>query len=187
MELVCADHRASRCRGGRRWRGAFVLGLLSLPLLALGPAASAQNPPAATLRLGTVTFVATRDDQNEMVLSAQTANMPAGMEVAKLVDVHVQMQNPGGTHNAFEMTCDRGDLQLKSSDFHAEGNVEGRMADGRRIYTPSLDYDSDTGMVTSNAPVRIREGDHTMRGHGFEYNVRDGHFVLRGGASIVQE
>ncbi len=134
-----------------------------------------------------MTFVATRGDENEMVLRAEKAHMPPGAEVAQLEGVHVVMHNPNGAGTSFEMTCQRGDLQLDSADFHAEGDVVGRMADGRRIFTPSLDYHSDSGMVTSDAPVRVRERGHTMRGRGFRYNLRNGHFVLRGGASVVQE
>jgi LPS export ABC transporter protein LptC len=173
-------------RGRRvRQRSAPLLALLFAVALAAG--ASAQGGAGASLHIGSMTFVATRGSENEMVLRAEKAHMPPGAEVAHLQGVHVVMQNPGGTRNAFEMTCLRGDLQLESANFHAEGDVEGRMADGRRIFTPSLDYDSDSGIVTSEAPVRIRESGHTMRGRGFRYNLKDGHFVLRGGASVVQE
>jgi LPS export ABC transporter protein LptC len=188
MGLACAEQCAPRRRRlPARRRFAFVLSVTALALALAAPAPSASAQEAASLHLGTMTFVATRGDEKEMVLRAEKAHMPPQVQVAQLEGVHVVMHNPGGTRNSFEMTCRRGDLQLESADFHAEGDVEGRMADGRRFFTPSLDYDSDSGMVTSDAPVRIREGGHTMRGHGFEYNVRNGHFVLRGGASIVQE
>lgn len=187
MAIVCAEHRALRGRRARR-RGASSLAHLSLLVFAvLAPGASAEDEATASLHIGSMTFVATRRDENEMVLRAEKAHMPPGAEVAHLEGVHVVMHNPGGSRNSFEMTCLRGDLQLESADFHAEGDVEGRMADGRRIFTPSLDYESKSGIVTSDAPVRIREGGHTMRGRGFRYNVKDGHFVLRGGASVVQE
>lgn len=191
MEFACAEPCAPRRRRIRR-RVAFASALL-FALAALAPArpASAQDEAratsAASLRFAAMTFVATRGDDHEMVLRAEKAHLPPGSEVAELEGVHVVMENPGGTRNSFEMTCQRGDLELQTANFRAEGEVEGRMADGRRIFTPSLDYDSDTGMVTSDAPVRILEGGHTMRGRGFRYNIRDGRFVLRGGASIVQE
>jgi LPS export ABC transporter protein LptC len=187
MPFACAEHRAPRRRSGRRQAAVAFVVLAAFGFIAPTHRASAQDASGATLHLGEMTFVATRGDENELVLRAEKAHMPPGATVVELEGVHVVMHNPGGTRDSFEMTCQRGDLELESADFHAEGEVEGRMADGRRIFTPRLDYDSDSGMVTSDAPVRVREASHTMRGRGFEYNVRDGRFVLRGGASIVQE
>lgn len=187
MEPVCAEECTLRARRLRRRAAALLASLSLAACVVFAPGASAQDGAGATLHIDGMTFVATRGDENEMVLRAEKAHMPPGAEVAHLQGVRVVMHNPGGSRNSFEMTCQRGDLQLKSADFHAEGDVEGRMADGRRIFTPSLDYDSKSGIVTSDAPVRIREGGNTMRGRGFRYNVKDGHFVLRGGASIVQE
>lgn len=184
MEPVCAEHRASR---RHRRCDAFLVALPFIVALVVSPPAVAQPQSQASLHLDGMTFVATRDNENELVLHAQKADLPPGAEVAKLQGVHMTMHNPGGTKQSFEMTCERGDLQLESADFHAEGKVEGRMADGRLIFTPRLDYDSERGMITSDAPVRLVEGDHTMRGRGFVYNVRSGHFVLRGGASVIQE
>ncbi len=148
---------------------------------------AAESPVAgATLRFAGMTFTASRDEQNELVLQAEKVLIPPDGEVADLDGVHVVMNDPRG-RKSFEMTCARADLQMDSADFRAEGDVEGITGDGRRIYTPWLIWDNATGEVSTEAKVRIVDGQHTLHGRGFRYNVRDGRFVLRGGASVVQE
>lgn len=147
-------------------------------------AARAQEGP--TLRLAEMTFVASRDAVNELVVQAENMVVPPPGDVANLETVRMVMRNPGG-RSSFEMTCRSSDLELESADFVARGDVQGRTADGRRFFTEWLHYHNGSGVVSSDAPVRIVDGGHVISGRGFVYHVADGRFVLKGGAHIVQE
>jgi LPS export ABC transporter protein LptC len=175
----------SEARGVKRFAG-FALAAAFL-LSASLPATAQDVARDSTLRLGRMTFVATRADTNEVVLEASRVLIPPRSNVAQLEEVHVRMRNPSGMRDSFVLTCDQGDLALDSADFRAEGNVEGETGDGRRIYTTWLRYDSDGGVVSTDAPVRIVDGQRTVSGRGFQYHVRDGRFVLKGGARVVEE
>jgi LPS export ABC transporter protein LptC len=154
------------------------------------PAAVVPAPrraPPATLRFGGMTFVASRGDHTEILVEARNMLVPPGAQTASLEGVSLLINHPQSGKRAFEMTCDQGDLEVETSNFRAEGNVEGRTADGRLIYTPWLRYDSDRDVISTDAPVRIVDGRHRLKGRGFIYHVKDSRFVLKGGASIVQE
>jgi LPS export ABC transporter protein LptC len=189
-------------------RAHFAL-LAALPWLLAGPA-FAQDPvlpvsaapegvapqavvpepdrgPPATLRFGGMTFVASHGDRTEILVEARNMLVPPGAQTASLEEVHLVMNHPESGRRAFEMTCDQGALEFETSNFRAEGNVEGRTADGRRIFTPWLRYDSDRDVITTDAPVQIVDGRHRLKGRGFVYHLKDSRFVLKGGASIVQE
>ncbi len=181
---------------GVRWpaRLPLLLALLLLPGSApraqeAAPAAPAPSSESArsTLRLSGMTFVDSTADTNGLVLEAEQVDLPPSTNVAHLETVHVRMRDPQATGGAFEMTCDRGDLELGSSDFRAEGDVEGLTGDGRRFFTTWVIYDSKSHVVSTEAPVRILDGGTTLRGKGFRYHVGSGRFVLTGGARVVQQ
>jgi LPS export ABC transporter protein LptC len=146
-----------------------------------------HSAPPATLRFGGMTFVASHGDRTEILVEARNMLVPSGAETASLEEVHLVMSHPESGKRAFEMTCDQGDLEFETSNFLAEGNVEGRTADGRLIFTPWLRYDSDRDVISTDAPVQIVDGSHRLKGRGFVYHLKDSRFVLKGGASIVQE
>lgn len=146
-----------------------------------------RAPPPATLRFGDMTFVASHGDHTEVLVEARNMLVPPGAETASMEGVFLQMNDPKTGKRAFEMTCDKGDLEIETSNFRAEGNVQGRTADGRRIFTTWLTYDSERNLISTDAPVRIVDGHHQLQGHGFSYYLKDSRFVLKGGASIVQE
>ncbi len=146
-----------------------------------------NRAPPATLRFGGMTFVASHGSRTEILVEARNMLVPPGASTASLEGVHLVMNHPQTGKRAFEMTCEQGDLEVETSNFHAEGNVEGRTADGRRIFTSWLRYDSDRDVITTDAPVQIVDGRHRLKGRGFVYHLKDSRFVLKGGASIVQE
>jgi len=152
-----------------------------------GAAPAQETERGSALRLGGMTFVTSHGQLNDVVLKAERVFLPPRSDVAQLEVVEVVMRNPDARRESFQMTCDRGDLVLASSDFRAEGNVEGVTGDGRRFYTTWVEYDSKKGIVSTQAKVRIVDGVHTMLGRGFRYNIQDGRFVLTGGATVLQE
>jgi len=190
--------RASPHRGEavRRWRRAALaapgwLPLALLPALLLSPSPASSAPRAderSHLELSGMTFVDSRGERREVVLEAGQVTLPPGTDVARMQDVHVRMAPEAtGQDQPFEMTCERGDLSLSSSDFRAEGDVRGFTGDGRTFRTAWVRYDSESGLISTEAPVQIDDGSHVLRGNGFRYHLRDGRFVLTGGATVVRE
>jgi len=165
--------------GGGLWIGVFVLGLL----LASASGARAEGP---VLDVDGMTFVATRDARTELVVWAAHARFFTDSETVQLEDVHATVESSDRTR-AFDLMCERGRLNLETNDFRAEGSVTGSTDRGRRFSAPWVEYDHAAGLLFTDAPVLITEDAVTFRGGGFEYYVREHRFVLKGGASVVQE
>jgi len=163
--------------------------LSAAPEVAASEAVVPEPPRGApaTLRFGGMTFLASHGDHTEILVEARNMLVPPGAQTASLEGVSLLINDPESGKRAFELTCDQGDLEFETSNFRAEGNVEGRTADGRLIFTPWLLYDSDRDVISTDAPVRIVDGRHRLEGRGFVYHMKDSRFVLKGGASIVQE
>ena len=85
------------------------------------------------------------------------------------------------------MSCERGELNLETSDFYAEGNVRGKTHSGQVFETEWVRYDHEDEVLFTDAPVTITEGVSSYRGGGFRYLVRERRFRLLGGASVVQQ
>jgi hypothetical protein len=161
-----------------------LLLLASLPARAVEPAEGL----AAELEVEGMTYVASDGAKNEVIVEAGRGQLGRGETVARLEDVHARVgaYASGGKAGGLELRCDRGSFDLERGDLTAEGDVQGRTADGRRFQTERLVYRRDTGRVTTRAPVVIRDAFGTLRGAGFEYWVRENRFRLLGGASVVQ-
>lgn len=166
------------CSVGGAIRAPFWLLAILLPL-----AAAADAP---LLDLTGMTFVASRGEHNEIVLHAAHAQMKSDSDHVQLQDVRTRVSS-SGNRPGFEMTCERGELNLDTSDFYAEGDVRGT-TDGGRIFTTSwVRYDHAKEVLYTDAPVVITEGASSYRGGGFRYHVPERRFRLLGGASVVQK
>jgi LPS export ABC transporter protein LptC len=157
-------------------------------LIALGCAsvASAQGAASPSIELEDMTFVASLEGENEVVLVAEHARVETLEKVAHLETVHALLASGGGTP-ALDMRCERGTIQIESSDFDAEGDVRGITGDGRRFRTQRLRYTHGSGLVSTDSPVQIRDETGTYRGGGFRYYIRENRFQLRGAATVVQQ
>ena len=165
-------------RGGLQ-TAAFALGLL---LIAAAPIV-ADSPQ---LKVTGMTFVASRGERTELVVRAAHAEYFPDTDQAQLEEVHATAESKDGKR-VLDLTCERGQLDLASNDFRAEGRVTGSTGSGRRFVAPWVEYDHEVGLLFTDAPVLITEGAVTFRGGGFLYYVRESRFVLKGGASVVQE
>jgi LPS export ABC transporter protein LptC len=136
--------------------------------------------------LSPMTYVASEGKVNELVLTAQYARYSPTEEHVALTDVGAKMRAYSSAQG-FELTSEKGSLNLETSVFVARGNVRGRLPDGRLLSTEVMQYDQEDGIVSSNTPVKILEGKMTYRGRtGFVYNIRKGRFRLLGGATLEQ-
>jgi LPS export ABC transporter protein LptC len=154
-----------------------------------GAAHAAGDLAPADLSVVGMTYVSSNGARNEVVVEAERARIGRGERVAHLENVHARVGSfaaAGAPEGGLELRCERGSFDLDSGDLTAEGKVRGATADGRRFETEHLLYRRDTGRVTTQSPVVIRDGFGTLRGAGFEYWVRENRFRLIGGASVVQ-
>ena len=158
---------------------------VTFPLAAATHAAPGdETVPARTLDLTRMTYVGSSDERREVVLGAQHARVLPEREQVLLAEVDLRLAGPG--RGALELTCDHGELDLASGNFVGVGNVRGKTPDGRRFETDRLIYDHEMGLVSSDAPVVIRDGTAAIRGGGLSYQVHEGRLHLLGGASVVQ-
>lgn len=176
----------SPCRTALPWL--LYVTLAATPALGQGGGLFGDEPtkPRAepVLELGGMTYLASRGEKNEVVLEAEHAQILPEQDVAHLQVVHAVLDSEGGGN--LDMHCDRGTFELESGDFLAEGNVHGVTGGGRRFRTERLRYRHADALVTTEAPVEIRDAAGTYRGTGFRYHVRENRFRLMGGAQVIQ-
>lgn len=155
----------------------ILLGLVS-------PFAAIADAPI--LDITGMVFVASRGSSNEVVLRAGFAQMQSDSDQVRMRDVETIVSSrddrPG-----FEMTCERGELDLETTDFYAEGDVRGKTHGGQLFSTEWVRYDHVDEVLFTDAPVVITEGANSYRGGGFRYLVRERRFKLLGGASVVSK
>ncbi len=175
----------SKTASGRSFR--VLLAALGLVLSSSGGAAAEKE---RALDLGGMTYESSHGPINEVVLDADEARIEPDADVAHLRTVHAVLaaavagaQGRGG----LDMTCEKGTVDLETGDFIAEGDVRGTTGDGRRFRTERLRYDHDKALVTTEAPVSIRDQAGTYAGGGFRYWVRENRFQLTKGASITAQ
>lgn len=133
-----------------------------------------------------MTFVASEASSNEIVLRAEIAQFYPDRQVANLEQVQVEVAS-GIDRVGFEMRCDKGQLNLATQDFVAEGHVVGTIEGGRQFEALWVAYDEAKGELYTDEPVLIVDQDGRYRGGGFRYHVREQRFRLQGGASVIQE
>ena len=163
---------------GTRGRASAALGAIFAALLA---AASAE----AQLHVTGMTFVGSRGSVSELVLRSDTAVFHPDTDVAHLEVVHATVTDPD-KDQSFEMTCDRARLNVETNDFVAEGNVRGKTADGQQYAAPSVEYDHENGLLSSDERVVMVDESGSFEGDGFRYHVRERRFKLLGNVRVVQ-
>jgi LPS export ABC transporter protein LptC len=191
-----------RIRAARRIAIGLAVALLAFAW-AVGPAPAAEkadpNKSGAdaeadddksrlpeTLDLTKLTYVDSQKGKSGVILEAADARVLPRREQVLMQDVGLRlaMANAKGE---LQVSCEHGELDLQSGSFVGIGKVRGKTPDGRQFETQRLRYDHPTALVTTDAPVLIRDGGGTLRGGGFRYYVREGRLKLLGGASVVQE
>jgi LPS export ABC transporter protein LptC len=155
------------------------------PLRAAGAEPAPRVPGVdSDVHVTGMTFVASRADDGDLVLEARRATLHPERNVAELHEAQLRAsEGPGG--RAFDVHCDRGELDLTSNDFLAEGNVHGSTAGGQRYAAPWVRYQRARGLLYTDAPVVLEDGGGRIRGDGFRYHVRERRFELLGNVSVV--
>ena len=160
--------------------------LLSACALASLGADAPQSRFSSSLRVTGMTFVGSRGSVNELVLHAQHAELRPETNLAVLEDVHVSATDAKSEHS-FDVRCDRGELDVETNDFLAEGDVRGTTGEGQRYTTRWVRYDHERGLLYTDAPVAMEDASGSFRGDGFRYDTRKRSFRLLGNVSVVQK
>jgi LPS export ABC transporter protein LptC len=158
-----------------------------LAVASAAPVARAADEPALpqTVDLTSLTYVDSDRARSGVVLQAEQARVLPVREQVLMQTIALRLAT-SNSRGELQVTCEHGELDLKSGSFVGVGAVRGRTPDGRRFETERMRYDHKAGLVTTDAPVVIRDASGILRGGGFRYQVRDGRMKLLGGATVVQ-
>jgi len=163
----------------------IAAGLCALIALAGPSVARSQEAASPVLELGGMTFVVSQGTANEVVLVAEHARIDTDEKLAHLKTVHVLLA-PDRDTPGLNMRCERGVVDMETSDFDAEGNVRGITGDGKRFRTERLRYQHGLGLVSTQLPVDIKDNAGSYKGDGgFRYYVRENRFQLNRAATVV--
>lgn len=188
--MFCSFLRAS-CSFAAAPRSGFALWLalwLGLVLWLAGvPSARASEDALLpeTLDLTKLTYTDSHRGRSGVILEADDARVLPRREQVLMQTVGLRLAT-ADAKGELRLSCQHGELDLGTGSFVGVGKVRGQTPDGRRFETERLRYDHEAGLVTTDAPVVIRDGGGTLRGGGFRYRVREGRLQLLGGASVVQ-
>jgi LPS export ABC transporter protein LptC len=120
------------------------------------------------------------------VLHAERAELRPETNLAVLEDVRMSATDEN-EKRSFDVRCDRGELDVDTNDFLAEGDVRGTTGGGQRYTTTWVRYDHSRGLLFTDAPVAMEDGSGSFRGDGFRYDTRKRSFRLLGNVSVVQK
>jgi len=134
------------------------------------------------LRVTGMTFVGSRGETSEFVLRAERAVFFPETNIAELEDVEVVSEDG----REFEVRCDRGELDVETGNFLAEGNVRGKAGAGQFYRAPWVRYEHEQSLLYTDAPVTMHDDTGRFHGDGFQYFVKQGRFRLLGNVSLEQ-
>jgi LPS export ABC transporter protein LptC len=166
---------------------------LLLAVAVARPAAAAEKPSesplpgvASEVFVTGMVFVVSRAAEGELVLESPEATLYPDSQRAELHNAKVRATDPQ-QRRRFDVQCDRGELDLVTYDFLAEGDVHGSTADGQRYAAPWVKYRRADALLYTDAPVLLEDASGRMRGDGFRYHLRERRFEVTGNVSVVHE
>ena len=184
--------RATRTRSASacaRIAGAAALCLAAAvrPATAAEAGAGSSVPGVASEVFVTgMVFVVSRAAEGDLVLESREATLHPDAQRVELHDATVRATDPQ-QRRRFDVRCDRGELDLVTYDFLAEGDVHGSTGDGQRYAAPWVRYRRADALLYTDAPVLLEDESRRLRGDGFRYHLRERRFEVTGNVSVVQE
>jgi len=171
-------------RALRSWAAGALGAFAPCVGLALEPPAEPRVPGVSSdVHVQGMTFVASRREGGDVRLEARAATLRPEANVAELFDATMRAADPE-RGRGFDVRCDRGEFDLGTNDFFAQGDVRGSTVDGQRYAAPWVRYDSDRALLFTDAPVVLQDPSGRLRGDGFRYHVRERRFELLGNVSV---
>ncbi len=189
------QHLCGFARGAKLFRGNgaarrtavhHVLSVIPSLWIALFAVSSAMADSAPQLDVEGMTFVASRENRDAIILHAEHAKFDTTQKKAYLREVDATVPATGA-QRGFKMRCDTSVVDLETNDFEATGNVTGEADGGEYFEADWVRYDHERGVLLTEAPVLITDSGTTLLGGGFSYDIAERRFQLIGGARVVQD
>ena len=98
-------------------------------------------------------MIETREGQKEWELEAKKANTTKANEELELEAVRSTFFSDSGV--TFNVTGNRGHVQVKSKNMRVEGDVVIRSSNGYTFKTPAMDYDSKVRRISTDSRVEM--------------------------------
>jgi lipopolysaccharide assembly outer membrane protein LptD (OstA) len=146
----------------------------------------AHAEPAPQLDVQGMTFVASRENNDAVILRAEHARFDTVAKKAYLTVVNADVPS-SAEQEGFKMRCDESVVDLATNDFEATGNVHGEVDDGTNFEAEWVRYNHLEGVLYSDGPVVMIDGGTKVLGGGFRYDIAKRRFKLLGGAKILRD
>lgn len=146
----------------------------------------AAADPAPQLDVLGMTFVASRENDDAVILHAERARFDTEARKAylRVVDASVPASVD---QRGFSMRCDESVVDLATNDFEATGNVSGYASGGERFEADWVRYDHEKGLIFTEGRVVVTDRGTTVVGGGFKYDIAGRRFQLLGGAKVLRD
>lgn len=142
--------------------------------------------PAPQLDVHGMTFVASRENNDAVILRANHARFDTDAKKAYLTVVDATVP-PSVEQRGFSMRCDESVVDLATNDFEATGNVNGETGGGQHFEAEWVRYDHANGVLFTDGPVVMTDRGTKVIGGGFKYDIEKRRFQLLGGAKVVRD
>ena len=182
--LASMPHPLAACARLAGAAAVLIAGIAARPAIA-GSDSPVLGVASEVLVTGMV-FVVSRAGEGELVIESPEATLHPDSQRAELRDAKLRATDPQH-HRRFDVRCDRGELDLVSYDFLAQGDVHGSTADGQRYEAPWVKYRRGDALLYTDAPVLLQDASGQLRGDGFRYHLRERRFEVTGNVSVVHE
>lgn len=183
--LARAPGGAGRLSRAGRWAGRGALGLLALAWLGVGCApepaeqrsVSSEPPPQQIVR--GMRLRQSEAGQVRWELAADSALSYGEKERTRLWVVRIEFHDAETESLRSTLTSREGEIDPRTEELLARGNVVVTTGAGRRLETEELRWDPKRSKVTSDLPVRLTKGRSVITGTGIEADPDLGEYVIR--------
>ena len=147
--------------------------------------ASTDEPPKSTLVLGGLVFTSTGGNAADFTLWADHATIDMSSERLRLEQVGLRIRPQHGRPHV-DLRCREGFLEVKTHSFRLQGDVRGRIGDGRTVQADWVAYDEIEGVLYSETSVLVEDQTSVYRGGGFRYLISEGALELFSGVQVLR-
>lgn len=126
----------------------------------------AARPAGPVQEFTDYTLTETDQGVRAWVLGSQSMRRFADREEVDLVDVHMDFYRAGEHWSVLE--ADSGKVNQRTRAVHVWGAVDITTDDGRRLETPELFFDNETGRIRNDVANRFTRGTDILTGNGLD-------------------
>lgn len=126
----------------------------------------ATRPEGPVQEFTDYTLTETEQGVRAWVLGSQSMRRFADREDVDLVDVHMDFYRAGQHWSVLD--ADSGVVNQRTRAVHVWGAVDITTDDGRRLQTPELFFDNETGRIRNDVANRFTRGTDVLTGNGLD-------------------